>query len=312
MKKRCFDIIQIGNKEDIPSRVFDYFITFVIFLNLIVTFALTFDMPKESLDYLKVIELITMIIFTIEYILRLYTSDLAYPKLGKIAAFGRFIISFDGIVCLLTILPYWMPYETIYGIAVFRIIRVFRIFHLFRVNAQSDAFHVIVSVLNEKKDQLLSSISLILILMFSASFIMYSVEHSVQPGVFDNAFSGLWWSVSTVLTVGYGDIYPITTLGKACAIVIAILGVMITAVPTGILSAGFSENYKESKLAINDLYGMKEFILKIEAGNKLIGVPFVDIKKDYGFAVYSVLRGDTQIDIKNNVVKEGDTLICKV
>lgn len=309
MRKRVFDIIQIGNKSDFPSRFFDYFITVIILLNLVITFTLTFALPEQTIATLKIIELITMIIFTVEYLVRIWTADYLYPDYNKAKAILRFIVSFYGIVDILTILPYWLPVETIYGMVVFRMIRVFRIFHLFRVNSQSDAFNVIISVVTEKKGQLLSSISLIGILMLSASFIMYSVEHPVQPEVFENGFSGLWWSVSTVLTVGYGDIYPITTLGKAMAICIAILGVMITAIPTGILSAGFSENYHEQKILEQE--DAIHYTILIKENNRLIGVAIADLYKHYGIKLVSVMRDSKQIAIENEKIKEGDVLICE-
>ena len=88
---------------------------------------------------------------------------------------------------------------------------------------------------------------MIVMLMIASSLCMYSIEHNAQPEAFKNAFSGIWWSVSTLLTVGYGDIYPITTLGKFMAIVIAFLGVGMVAIPTGIISAGFVEHYSRIK-----------------------------------------------------------------
>ena len=308
MRRKIFNIIQIGNKDDIPSRIFDYFITIVILLNLFVTFTLTFTLSAEMYFIVNLIELVTMCIFTVEYILRLWTADYLYPDRSKGAAIFTFMVSFYGLVDILTILPYWLPIDTIYGMVVFRMIRVFRIFNLFKVNSQSDAFNVIISVVKEKKGQLLSSISLIAILMLSASFVMYSVEHSAQPGVFDNAFSGLWWSVSTVLTVGYGDIYPITVLGKAMAICISILGVLITAIPTGILSAGFSENYHESKLV--DTSEALEYVIRISERNAWIGLPVTDLYNNYDICVASLVRGETQVAIEGAVIEEGDILIC--
>ncbi|MGN0368373.1 MAG: ion transporter [Wujia sp.] len=309
MRKRIFAIIQIGNKSDIPSRLFDYFITVIILLNLVVTFTLTFALEQQTLQMMKTIEFITMVIFTVEYLFRLWTADYLYTDCSRVAATLRFMISFYGIVDILTILPYWLPIETIYGMVVFRMIRVFRIFHLFRVNSQSDAFNVIISVLIEKKGQLLSSISLIGILMLSASFVMYSVEHTVQPEVFENGFSGLWWSVSTVLTVGYGDIYPVTTLGKAMAICISILGVMITAIPTGILSAGFSENYREHKILERE--EPVHYTIRIRKGNRLVGTAVADLYSQYGLKIISLVREDIQIPIEEEHVQEGDILVCE-
>ena len=308
-RKRIFDIIQIGNKHDLPSRLFDYGITLVIMVNLLITFVLTFSLSDSTLALLQVIERITMILFTMEYGLRLWTADYLYPGKSRAKAICRFMVSFYGVIDLLTILPYWLPMETIYGMGVFRIIRVVRIFHLFKVNSQSDAYNVIVSVLREKSRQLASSISIIAILMLSASFLMYSVEHNAQPDVFDNAFSGLWWAVSSVLTVGYGDIYPVTILGRLLAILICILGVMITAIPTGILSAGFSENFREAKLIETGQNTI--FTIPVNSGNMWVGMRADDILEKNNIVVISVIRGKSQVDIHKAVIQSGDILICR-
>ena len=238
-KKRIFDIIQIGQKDDFISRAFDIFIVIAILLNIAVLFLETFDSMEKYSHTLRVIELITIVIFLIEYVLRIWTSEYLYPDKSKGRAALRFLISFDGIVDLCTILPFFF----LSGFVALRMLRVVRILHLFRINAYYDSINVITSVLIEKKNQLISSIFIILVLMMAASLCMYSAEHEVQPEVFNNAFSGIWWSTSTILTVGYGDIYPITTLGKIMAIIISFLGVGAVAIPTGIISAGFVERY---------------------------------------------------------------------
>ena len=114
-----------------------------------------------------------------------------------------------------------------------------------RVTRYQDSLNLITDVVIKRKNQLLSSVFLVLILMISASILMYGIEHEAQPDVFRNAFSGFWWATSTLLTVGYGDIYPITTLGKVIGIILTFLGVGMVAVPTGILSAGFIEHLNE-------------------------------------------------------------------
>ena len=240
-RKRIFDIIQIENKDDLPSKIFDISLATIIFLNIFITFFLTFD---ESLPYkntLIVIENITIVLFAIEYILRIWTADFLYPRTKKIKARLKFVFSFFGIVDLLTFLPYIVPIFFPAGMVVFRLLRVVRIFHLFRINKQYDSFNVIVNVLNEKKNQIMSAVVLMSVLMLAASLCMYNLEHEAQPEVFENAFSGIWWSVSAILTVGYGDICPITPLGRLFAIIISILGVGIVAIPTGIITSGFYE-----------------------------------------------------------------------
>lgn len=240
-KKRIFDIIQIGKKDDLISRAFDFFIVTAIVVNIAVLFLETFDAAAEYLSVLRLIELVTIIIFGIEYLLRIWTAEYLYPDKSKGKAVLRFLVSFDGIVDLCTILPFFF----LSGFIAFRMLRVVRILHLFRINAYYDSINVITSVLVEKKNQLISSIFIILVLMMAASLCMYSAEHEVQPEVFENAFSGIWWSTSTILTVGYGDIYPVTILGRIMAIVISFLGVGAVAIPTGIISAGFVERYTQ-------------------------------------------------------------------
>ena len=153
-------------------------------------------------------------------------------------------------------------------------LRVARIFHLFRLNARYDSFNVITTVLYEKRNQIISSVFIVLILMLASSLCMYSVEHDSQPEVFRNAFSGIWWSMSTLLTVGYGDIYPITTLGRIMAICIAYLGVGAVAIPTGIISAGFVEQYQRKSSLSNikeaDIHEIAEiFVDKCFAGKSV-------------------------------------------
>lgn len=249
LKKRIFDIIQIGTQVDVPSKVFDFFIVCMIVLSISVTFMQTFDQLESVRKLLNRIEFFTIIVFIVEYALRVWTSDLLYPDKSKPKALCAFVFSFYGLVDLLTILSY---FSVLYsnGIVALRMIRAVRIMRLFKINKSSDAFNVVAGVLKEKKDQIFSSIFMISMLILGASLCMYGFEHDAQPDVFNNAFSGIWWAMSTVLTIGYGDIYPITLGGRIIAIVIALLGVCAVAIPTGVISAGFVEYY--SKIKNND------------------------------------------------------------
>lgn len=238
-KKRIFEIIQIGQRSDFPSRAFDIILVVIIVLNILVLILETFDFSEEFLRVLHIIEMVTVIIFGIEYLLRIWTSEHLYPNVSRGKALIKFLLSYDGIVDLLTIIPAFF----LSGFSAFRMLRVVRIFHLFRINTTYDSFNVITAVIKEKRNQIFSSLFIVIVLMFASSLCMYSVENSAQPDVFDNAFSGMWWSISTILTVGYGDIYPITILGRILAILIALLGVGVVAIPTGIISAGFVEHY---------------------------------------------------------------------
>ena len=126
-------------------------------------------------------------------------------------------------------------------------LRIIRLFRVFKINRYTNALVSIAKVFKNKQSELLSSIFVVLLLMIVASVLMYGVENKAQPEVFRNAFDALWWALATLTTVGYGDIYPITVLGKILSAIIAILGIGLVAVPTGIISAGFMENMNQTK-----------------------------------------------------------------
>lgn len=261
-KRKVFTVIQIGDKSDIVSRSFDVFITIVILTNIVVLFLNTFPELGRFHSLFQTIEYITVGIFIIEYLLRLWTAEFLFAHQSKVNAAFSFAVTPDGIIELLTILPFFF----LSGFVVFRMLRVVRIFQLFRINASFDSFNAITSVLYKKRNQILSSLFIILILMLASSLFMYSFEHEAQPENFRNAFSGIWWAVSTMLTIGYGDIYPITVMGKVCAIVISILGVGVVAIPTGIISAGFVEQYARLQRTQESIEPAKADALKAESG----------------------------------------------
>ena len=237
-RKRLFDIIEVGNDLDFASRAYDYFNAFVIILNLAISIMSTYSEVREKCGtWLHVVEEVTIVFFAIDYLLRVFTAKFLYPKKKEAEAIGKYVFSFTGIVDLLSFLPEYLPVFFPAGTVAFRMIRIVRIFRLFQINAHHDTLNVITEVIKSKKQQLISSVFIIMVLMIASSLCMYSLENEAQPDVFSNAFSGIWWSASTLLTVGYGDIYPITTLGKVFGIFITFLGVGMVAIPTGIISA---------------------------------------------------------------------------
>ena len=306
-KKRVFDILQIGRREDFASRAFDIIIAISIVLNITALVMSTFDEFEPYYDILSGIEAITICIFCVEYALRIWTAEYLYPDLDRRKAVLRFFVSFDGIIDLLTILPFFF----LYGFAAFRMLRVVRIFHLFRLNATYDSFNVITKVLNEKKNQILSSVFIILVLILAASLCMYSVEHNAQPDVFRNAFSGIWWSVATIFTVGYGDIYPVTLLGRIMAVVITFLGVGAVAIPTGIISAGFVEQYTQMQNAQNKTIGKRQTIsVSVDKKSPYIDRGIREIESEDGLDVTVLVRdGAILLASDEVVVREGDIMV---
>lgn len=305
IKKRIFDIIQIGNKRDIPSRIFDIFIVTAILLNITITFLETFDELKPYYGIFAIVEFVTMVLFLIEYALRIWTVEFLYPNCNRLKALGKFLISYDGIVQLLTILPFFF----LSGFVALRMLRVVRILHLFRINSNYDSFHVITSVFKKKKNQIFSSIFIIVVLMLASSLFMYSAEHAAQPEAFDNAFSGIWWSISTILTVGYGDIYPITVLGRVMGIIIAVLGVGVVAIPTGIISAGFVEQYTQmQRSAESPVRGTVK--VQVDETSPFLGLRQKELEVAFELTLLIVIRnGEIILDMGKKKIRVGDTLI---
>ena len=308
MKKKVFNIIQIGDKSNLLSRLFDIFIAIVICANILVTFLQTFDELAILFPVFHLIEVITILIFCVEYILRIWTADYLYPDKSEFRSRLRFLISFDGIIDLLTILPFFF----LSGMVIFRMLRVARIFHLFRLNARYDSFNVITTVLYEKRNQIISSVFIVLILMLASSLCMYSVEHDSQPEVFRNAFSGIWWSMSTLLTVGYGDIYPITTLGRIMAICIAYLGVGAVAIPTGIISAGFVEQYQRKSSLSNIKEADIHEIAEIFVDKRFAGKSVEEMEEAEQVTIFLILREDLSIlPQKDTILKLNDIIVIR-
>ncbi|MBR2793993.1 MAG: ion transporter [Solobacterium sp.] len=287
-KREIFEIIQIGSPtNNSKSYQFDVFLSVVIVLNIIVLFLQTFEELSFMEPVLRAIEIFTIIIFIIEYVLRLWTSDLLYPEKSKIDAALTFIFSMDGIIELCTILPFFF----LSGFVVFRMLRVVRIFRLFRINNSLDSFNVITSVIYEKRSQLACSFFIIFVLMLASSLSLYSVEHDAQPEAFRNALSGIWWSVSALLTVGYGDIYPITLVGKTLGILISFLGVCAVAIPTGIISAGFVEQIRKSEIDPDSLDTYVSTII-IDVDSKWLNQTVQQIEEDTDYQLAVIKRDD--------------------
>ena len=185
-----YRMISVDVVDEKVNQTYDVVSTSALILNLIVTFANTYDSLSARFGMLfGVIEKVTVFMFALDYILRLMTARFMYPRLSESRAVRKYIFSFAGIIDLLSFLPFYLPVFFPAGATVFRMFRVARILRLFRINAHYDSLNVITEVIISKKQQLLSSVFIIVILMMASSLCMYSVEHAAQPQIFSNAFS---------------------------------------------------------------------------------------------------------------------------
>lgn len=252
LKHRIYDLIRDDDENDLASNIFDGTIIVLIIINVILVVLDTFDMSSKVKAVSNIIEIVSVILFTIEYLLRIWTADLIYPEMSHLKSRIKYIFSFMALIDLFAILPFYIPFVIKIDLRVLRTLRIIRLLRLFKVNRYTTALSTIADVFKRKAAQLLSSLIVVGLLMIISSVLVYNFEHDAQPEAFANAFSGLWWAMATLTTVGYGDIYPVTAAGKIFSALIAILGIGIVAVPTGIISAGFVEHLGENKKAAED------------------------------------------------------------
>ncbi len=312
-RRRIARVIEIGSMDDWLSRGYDFLLTGLIVLNLAISVLDTFDeinaLCGSAFDS---VEAFTVACFAVDFTLRLLTAKYIFGESSELRGVLRYLFSFNGVVDLLSFLPYYLPVFFPAGAVAFRMFRVVRIFRLFRITAYYDSLNAIAEVVIGKRQQLLSSVFILMVLMLGSSLCMYSVEHEAQPEVFRNAFSGIWWSVSTLLTVGYGDIYPITTLGRALATVITFLGVLMVAIPTGIISAGFVEQYNRIQTNATIAREQDVHFIKLRLGAKDMWVNhrIMDLKLPRGLIVTAIHRdGEVLVPRGDMTLLDGDTVV---
>jgi voltage-gated potassium channel len=261
MKRKIYELIERGSFGKKYNLYFDYFISVLIILNVIaVALDSLSSLHDLELILLKDFEIISLIIFSVEYLLRIYVADLIFPSKNKFFSKVKFIFSPLGLIDLFAILPFYLPLLIPFDLRFLRLFRLFRFVRVFKIARYNKSLNLILRVINEKKSELGVTFFVAFIILIVSSFLMYFIEGKVQPEVFKNIFSSFWWAISTLTTVGYGDIYPVTVLGKLLSAVISILGIGIVALPTGIISSGFIEKlnqHKKSKIICP--YCHKEF-----------------------------------------------------
>ena len=312
-RKTLARMVEIGASNDLPSRGYDFLITGVILVNLVAVVLDTFQsIHAAHARLLDGIEDVTAFCFLVDYALRLVAAKHTHPRKSEVRSLAAYVFSFGGIVDLLSFLPNYMPVFFPTGAVAFRLFRVIRIFRLFRITAYYDSLNAIAEVLGSKKQQLLSSVFIILVLILASSLCMYSVESDAAGSGFKNAFSGIWWAVSTLLTVGYGDIVPTTTLGKLLGAIITFLGVGMVAIPTGIISAGFVEQYARIQASVDKAREQDIHFIKflLDANDDWAGRDIASLRLPHDVILTAIHRGhDVLVPNGSLVLQAGDTIV---
>lgn len=218
------------------GKIFNYFIQILIILSLISFSVETVpNLSKSTKDFLRLFEIISIAIFTVEYSLRIIVAE------NKL----KYIFSFYGLIDLFSILPFYLTKAIdLRGLRAFRLFRLFRAFKLVRYN---NAIKRLVDSFLYVKNELMVFLIVVLFLIFISSVGIYYFENPVQPKVFSSIFDCMWWAVVTLTTVGYGDVFPITLGGKILTFVILMIGIGVVSVPTALIASALTKSISDEE-----------------------------------------------------------------
>lgn len=249
IKYHVYDILVETDDGETIDRIVAIFLMILILLNAVAVVLETVDSWHLAYgDYFHYFEMFSVGVFTIEYLLRLwiitYDERYSHPLWGRL----RYAFSLMALIDLVAILPVFLPLFFAVDLRFIRLLRILRLFRLFKLSRYIASMDLLDDVIKSKKEQLFVTIVMIVILLLFASSLMYLVENEAQPDKFPDIPSAMWWGVATITTVGYGDVFPITPLGKVLGACVAFLGIGMFALPTSILASGFSELLEKERL----------------------------------------------------------------
>ena len=249
LRKRVFDLLEPSVSGNRIARLIELSLIFLIFLNIV---AIILESVKEINDvygkHFIGFENFSVIVFTIEYVLRIWTAP-ENPKYK--GSFGRlrFSLTSMSLIDLLSVVPFYiglLPNFFAVDLRFIRMIRLFRLIRVLKIARYLKALNLIQAVFRERKEQIFLAVMFIIFLLLIVSTLMFYIEHDAQPEQFSSIPATMWWGIETLTTVGYGDLVPQTLLGKLLGGAIAILGIGLFALPAGILSSGLTDQLQKS------------------------------------------------------------------
>ncbi|HII06959.1 MAG TPA: ion transporter, partial [Methanotrichaceae archaeon] len=239
IKRRIHEILESNDPEDRAARLFDVSIIVLIILNVFAVILETVEklVTQYYYPFFLAFDLFSVAVFSIEYFLRVWscTADERFgdsPIMGRL----RYMKTPLAIIDLVAVLPFYLPFFFV-DLRFLRATRLFRLFRLFKMARYSESMRTLGRVLTLKKEELTITLFTLLILLVLSSSMVYNVEHKAQPEVFSSIPAAMWWGIVTLATVGYGDVYPITPVGKFIGALVILVGVGMFALPAGILAS---------------------------------------------------------------------------
>ena len=248
LRRRTYEVLEKAGEDDRLSAVVDIVLIVVIVANMAAVVLESFDGLYDRFQaWFYLLEVVSVALFTFELLLRLWTCDFLRPQSSRLGAVGRFLVSPIGIIDLLAILPFYLPFLIPVDLRVVRVLRLVRFLRLLKLTRYTRSVMTMGTVVRERRHELLVAVFLTALLLMVASTLMYYLESQVQPEAFPNILSSMWWAVATLTTIGYGDVFPVTDWGRLLSGIIAILGIGLVALPTAIISSGFVEALARTK-----------------------------------------------------------------
>jgi voltage-gated potassium channel len=247
-RKRLFEILEPAPESDLSSKIVDITLLVLVLLNVIAVILESLPAWRESYgSYSDVFEAFSLTIFFLEYLLRIWvcveSEKYSHPTKGRI----RYALTPLAIIDLLAILPFILYFLFPIDLRSLRVLRLVRILSIFKIYRYSKKLQTLAKVCINKKEELILTVVFGFFFLTIASSLIFLFESEVQPKAFSSIPAAMWWGVCTLTTVGYGDIYPITSVGKILGSFIAIIGIGMFALPAGILASGFSEVIESQK-----------------------------------------------------------------
>lgn len=236
MRKRIYEIIEVSTDNDKLSSIYDFFMMFTIIVSII-----PLCTHSENAIF-NIIDKITVIVFILDYILRVVTADIKLKR-GALS-FLLYPFSVMAIIDLLSILPSLTVLAKGYRLLkIFRLLRTFKVFRIFKAFRYSKNITIIVNVFRKQKD------SLLVVFGFAIAYVLVSalVIFNAEPETFKTMYDAIYWATISLTTVGYGDVYAVSAVGKFITMISAVLGIAIVALPAGIIIAGYQEELEENK-----------------------------------------------------------------
>lgn len=250
-RRRAFEIVEVGARGDVASRAFDIFIMALIFLNVAAV-------VMESVEPIGVryetaffwFDAASVGVFTVEYAVRVWSSvEHAEPKYHQpVAGRLRYAISPLALVDLVAILPFYL---SIFVAVDLRFLRIFRLLRILKLTRYSGAMETLAAVFRSEAKPLVAAVTIMLTLLVCLSGIVYFFEREAQPEAFASIPHAMWWGMATLTTVGYGDVVPITPLGKLVGAAVTLAGLGMFALPAAILATGFARAAKRRDFTVS-------------------------------------------------------------